>query len=56
MKQLMKLNELAQYFGVTRQTVYTWINKLNLPHTSTPGGSKRFDLEEVIEWNNNREK
>jgi excisionase family DNA binding protein len=41
--------ELANYFGVSRNTVYNWLGSTAIPHRKI-GGVIRFNLAEVDEW------
>lgn len=54
MKQLLSINQIAKHFGVHRATIYNWINKLGMPYELSPSGTRRFDLEKIIEWNDKR--
>ena len=41
--------DVAEHFGVTRATVYNWIETTDIPHRKV-GGVIRFNLPEVDEW------
>ncbi len=41
--------DVAAHFGVTRATVYNWIETTDIPHRKV-GGVIRFNLPEVDEW------
>lgn len=47
--ELYTVNEIAKIMKVTRSVVYKWVND-GMPHTTLPSGRKRFDLDEVISW------
>jgi excisionase family DNA binding protein len=44
---LLRPDEVAEYFGVSRQTVYVWLRKNKLTHVHTPGGQVRIAKTEV---------
>ena len=48
------VNELADLYGVSRTTIYKWVRK-GMPHETTPGGRKRFNVEDINKWSQNRE-
>ena len=41
--------DVAQHFGVSRATVYNWLESTDIPHRKV-GGVLRFNLVEVDEW------
>lgn len=41
--------DVAEHFGVTRATVYNWLDTTDIPHRKL-GGVIRFNLSEVDEW------
>ncbi len=48
-KQLMDIEDLAEYLGLNRSTVYGMAQKGKLPGAKI-GGSWRFKPEDVEEW------
>ncbi|MCW4039996.1 MAG: helix-turn-helix domain-containing protein [Candidatus Bathyarchaeota archaeon] len=48
-KELFTVNELAKWAGVTRATIYNWMNK-GLPARINMPGITRFDFKEVNRW------
>ena len=40
---------VAEHFGVSRNTVYNWLESTDIPHRKI-GGVIRFNLTEVDEW------
>ena len=47
----LTLSEVAEMLGVTRQTIYRWINENGLPcHEVGPAKRKRFKELEVKAW------
>lgn len=51
-KELMTYNEVAELFGVTRMTVYTWVRSSRLTAIYPSPGTVRFlrsDVEAFIE-------
>ncbi len=39
--------EVAKFFGVSPKTIWVWSNTGKLPFTLTPGGRRRYDLEQI---------
>lgn len=48
---LINTTELAEYLGVTSDTIRRWCRD-GMPHLRTAGGYLRFDMEAVKEWLN----
>lgn len=44
---LLSAKELADIYGVSRQTIHKWIKRTDLPYHRTLGGRLRFDPVEV---------
>ena len=42
--------QLAVLCGVTRRTVTNWATTRDLPHTATPGGHRRYNVNDVYDW------
>lgn len=47
MAQPLKPKDVAERFGVTVTTVAEWADTGKLPHFRTPGGQRRFRVEDV---------
>jgi excisionase family DNA binding protein len=47
MSKLLKVRDVAAYYGVSVQAVYKWINEGKISTTETPGGEKRIEEEEL---------
>jgi len=47
MSKLLKVRDVAAYYGVSVQAVYKWINEGKISTTATPGGEKRIEEEEL---------
>jgi excisionase family DNA binding protein len=45
----LSVDEIGQYLGVTRDTVYNWISERNLPAMKI-GRLWKFKKEEVDDW------
>jgi len=50
MQDLLKPCELARLCGVSPDTVRGWCNRKHIKFASTPGGHKRFQREDVLEF------
>lgn len=49
-KTLLRVGEVAEYFGVTTRTVYSWIEKKRLDVEWTPGKRIRVTTESVNKY------
>lgn len=48
---LADVDQLAQYFGVSRQTVHVWLKEgMPLKKRGAPGRAHQFETSEVIRW------
>ena len=47
MEKLYTIKEVSEYFKVTVQAVYKWINEDKINVTCTPGGEKRIKESEL---------
>ncbi len=54
-KQLLSVNELAEYLNVPKSWIYDRTHRDAIPHIKL-GRLVRFDLEEVLEWLNNKKR
>lgn len=45
----LSVEEIAEYLGVSKDTVYAWINKRNMP-AHRIGRFWKFKTDEVDEW------
>lgn len=48
-KEMLRPDEVARYFGVTRQTIYHWINAGQLKAVKLPGKTIRIRRCAVFE-------
>lgn len=48
-KRFMNVEELAQYLGVSRHTIYWWVATRKVPHSKL-GKLVRFDIADVTDW------
>ena len=53
MKNLLTVEEIAQYLHVNKSTVYDWTHIGFIPHYKLPRGF-RFRLSDVDKWMNSR--
>ena len=49
MKQLLDVEELAQYLKLQKQTIYNWLNQNKLSGIKI-GGVWRFEKKEIDKW------
>ena len=54
-RQFLTITQLADVYGVSRTSVYKWL-KLGIPYSELPTGGKRFELNAVRDWSDNRPK
>ena len=47
LEKLFKIQEVAEYFKVSRNAVYKWINEGKLKTVETPGGETRITESEI---------
>ncbi|MCD6584017.1 MAG: helix-turn-helix domain-containing protein [Candidatus Omnitrophica bacterium] len=47
--KLMSVEELAQYLGLKRQTIYNWLHQRKISGIKI-GKVWRFDREEILSW------
>ena len=50
-KELLRVDEVAHYFGVTARTVYTWIKRNQIEVKRTPGKQIRVLRESIMNKN-----
>ena len=56
MEKLLSPSELAEYLGVSRGTVYSWLSRgIDIPHVKI-GGTVRFREKAVLDWLIEKEK
>ena len=49
-KELLRVDEVADYFSVTPRTVYLWLENGKLEETRTPGNMIRVTKKSVDDW------
>lgn len=47
-KRLLNINELSQYLGIPKQTIYQWTSQQRIPFVKI--GRLRFDKERIDRW------
>ncbi|EAH0455626.1 helix-turn-helix domain-containing protein [Listeria monocytogenes] len=50
MKETMSAQEVAEYLGVSRPTIYKWANYAELPSKQINGRVRLFNRSQVDEW------
>jgi excisionase family DNA binding protein len=48
-KRYLEIRELAEYLGISVNTIYSWISQRKIPHKKL-GRLVRFSVEEIDEW------
>lgn len=48
--RLWDVQELANFFGCSKQTIYEWLRRGYLPPPYKRFGRKRWSIEEIDEW------
>lgn len=48
-KRFIGVDDLAQYLGLSRGTLYVWVCQRKIPYLKM-GGALRFDLREIEGW------
>ena len=43
-------NELSQFLGVKKSTLYCWVNRKVIPFTRITGRTVIFDRNQIFEW------
>ncbi len=50
MEHLLNANELSQYLGVKKNTIYIWVSRREIPFVKLPGDTTRFHRAAIEEW------
>lgn len=53
-RQLLRIEEVAAYYAVSRQAVYRWIEQGKIDVTQTPGGTIRILRASVLRLDGRR--
>lgn len=48
-KRFININELSEYLGMKKGTLYVWTCQRKIPYVKM-GGALRFDLREIENW------
>ncbi len=48
-KRLIDINELSEYIGMSRNTIYSWVSQRKIPFVKC-GRLTKFDLQRIDEW------
>jgi excisionase family DNA binding protein len=48
--QLLSVSAAARLLGVSSSSLRAWAAAGRVPHVRTPGGHRRFDLDELVRW------
>jgi excisionase family DNA binding protein len=49
-RRYVDVNELSEYLGIPKGTLYVWACYKRIPHKKIGGSKLRFDLSEIDEW------
>jgi excisionase family DNA binding protein len=47
-KRLLNINELSEYLGIPKHTIYQWTSQQRIPFIKI--GRLRFDKEKIDKW------
>ena len=47
---LLTIDELSQWLGVEKSTIYAWTSKKLIPHIKLGKKALRFRVSEILEW------
>jgi len=48
-KRLIDINELSEYTGLSKNTIYSWVSQRKIPFVKC-GRLTKFDLQRIDEW------
>ena len=48
-KRLININELSEYIGLSKNTIYCWVSQRRIPFVKL-GRLTKFDLQKIEEW------
>jgi len=48
-KRYININELSDYIGIPKSTLYVWVCQKRIPYAKI-GGHLRFDLQTIDGW------
>jgi len=48
-KRLLNISEAAEYLGVKKNTLYSWVNQRKIPYVKI-GRLVKFDLRDIDKW------
>ncbi len=48
-KRLININELSEYIGLSKNTIYSWVSQRKIPFVKC-GRLTKFDLQRIDEW------
>ncbi|HSJ73121.1 MAG TPA: helix-turn-helix domain-containing protein, partial [Miltoncostaeaceae bacterium] len=49
-RQLLSVSAAARLLGVSSSSLRAWAAAGRVPHVRTPGGHRRFELDELVRW------
>lgn len=49
-RRYLNINELSEYIGIPKGTLYVWTCQKRIPHVKIAGSKLRFDLRVIDEW------
>ena len=50
MEKLLTVDEVADYLGVTKATIYCWTSQKKIPHVKLTKRLLKFREKEIVEW------
>ena len=49
-EKLLNIDELSEWLGIEKSTIYAWTSKKHIPHIKLGKKALRFRLNEVLDW------
>jgi excisionase family DNA binding protein len=49
-EKLLNIDELSEWLGIEKSTIYAWTSRKSIPHIKLGKKALRFRLNEVLDW------
>ncbi|MDA8171194.1 MAG: helix-turn-helix domain-containing protein [Nitrospiraceae bacterium] len=50
LEKLLNIDEVAEYLGVTKATIYSWTSQKKIPHIKLTKRLLRFREKDIMDW------